>query len=124
LEAVLRQHGTYDSRDVTSERITALENIVTAIVPSAADEFEDVRRTILPEFDAYGELIAGVEANVAGLLVRGEGENFTARVSGLMGRWGMTDEAIEFHVTLADAFDHTRIFLKLEWWEDHGRLER
>jgi hypothetical protein len=124
LEAVLRQHGTYDSRDVTSERITALENIVTAIVPSAADEFEDVRRTILPEFDAYGELIAAVDANVAGLLVRGEGENFTARVSGLMGRWGMTDEAIEFHVTLADAFDHTRIFLKLEWWEDHGRLER
>ena len=102
----------------------ALKNVVDALVPGAAGEIDDISRTILPEFDSYGELIAAVDTKVAGLLVRGEGKEFTRRIGALMDSWGMTEEARQFHLTLADGFDHKRIFLKLEWCEFNRKLER
>jgi hypothetical protein len=94
------------------------------MVPAAAAEVDSVSRYVLPEFDSYGELIAAIDAPVAGLLVRGEGEDFTRRVIDLMDSWQMTEEAKQFHLTLAEAFEHKRVFLKLEWCEVGHKLER
>ena len=94
------------------------------MAPAAASEIDDVARCILPEFDSYGELIAAMDSPVVGLLVRGEGRKFTQRVSDLMKSWQMTEEAKRFQLTLAEAFDHKRVFLKLEWCVVGDRIER
>ena len=85
------------------------------MVPGVEAEIDGISHSILPEFDAYGEVIAAADARVAGLLVRGEGEGFTRRIAALMDSWGMTEESRRLHASLAEAFDHKRIFLKLEW---------
>jgi hypothetical protein len=97
---------------------------VTALAPAAAPEIDDIVRYIFPEFESYGELIAAVDSPVVGLLVRGEGQDFTQRVSELMESWQMTEEAKRFHLTLAEAFAHKRIFLKLEWCALNDKIER
>jgi hypothetical protein len=97
---------------------------VTALAPAAASELADVARCIFPEFDSYGELIAAIDSPVAGLLVRGEGQDFTRRVSELMESWRMTEETKRFQLILAEAFDHKRAFLKLEWCALGDRIER
>lgn len=125
MEAVLRHDGASHGHDVGDRgRLQAVRAIVTAMVPSALEEIDQLRETVLPEFDVYGELIAAVDAPVAGLLLRGEGTDFTRRVSALMVRWGMTEEARRYHLHLADSFEHKRIFLKLEWHAVGQRVER
>lgn len=125
MEAVLRYDGASDRDDVNDGgRLRAVRDILEAVVPAAAGEIEDAGRTVLPECKAYGELIAAVDAPVAGLLVRGEGRDFTRRVGDLMERWGMTEEARRYHLHLADAFEHKRMFLKVEWCEVGCGVER
>lgn len=94
------------------------------MIPSAAMEMDRVSLAIMPEFDRYGELIVAGDAQAVGLLVRGEGEDFTRRVSELMESWGMTEEARHYHRHLAEAFEHKRIFLKLEWCQVEQQVER
>ena len=94
------------------------------MAPAAAGEIDELSSCILPEFDSYGELIAAIDSPVAGLLVRGEGEGFTRRVSELMDLWQMTDEAKQFHLILAEAFEHKRVFLKLEWCALGDKVDR
>jgi hypothetical protein len=94
------------------------------MVPAAASDLDDLSGYILPEFDCYGELIAAVDQPLAGLLVRGEGEDFTLRVSAIMERWGMSPEAQALHRALATAFEHKRCFLKLEWCAASDTFER
>jgi hypothetical protein len=116
LEAVLRHDRSSHGDDLgDGPRLQAVREVLEAFVPAAAEEIGQVSGTVLPEFNEYGELIAAVDASMAGLLVRGEGEGFTRRVSALMERWGMTEEALRYHRHLADSFEHKRIFLKLEW---------
>jgi hypothetical protein len=116
LEAVLRHDRSPHGDDLSDgARLQTVRGILEDEVPAAAEEINEVGRTVLPEFNVYGELIAAVEAPVAGLLVRGEGQGFARRVSELMARWGMTQEAQRYHLHLADAFEHKRMFLKLEW---------
>ena len=123
MEAVLRYDGS-SNRLTDSGRLRILTDVVTALAPAAVSEIDDVARCVFPEFDSYGELIAAVDSPVVGLLVRGEGEEFTRRVSTLMDSWHMTDEAKQFHLTLAEAFDHKRAFLKLEWCVLNDKMER
>ena len=123
MEAVLRHDGSSDSL-TGSGRLGILTDMVTALAPAAASELDDVARCIFPEFDSYGELIAAIDSPVAGLLVRGEGQDFTRRVSELMESWHMTEEAKRFQLILAEAFNHKRAFLKLEWCALGDRIER
>jgi len=123
LEAVLRHDGSFN-RLTDFGRLGILTDVVTALAPAAVSEIDDVARCIFPEFDSYGELIAATDSPVVGLLVRGEGQNFTQRVSELMKSWHMTEEAKRFQLTLAEAFDHKRAFLKLEWCVLGDRLDR
>ena len=107
MEAVLRHDRSSHGDDLGDRlRLQAVREVLEAMVPTAAEEIGQVSATVLPEFNEYGELIAAVDAPVAGLLVRGEGEEFTRRVSALMERWGMTDEAQRYHLYLADCFEH------------------
>ncbi|MGC4098846.1 MAG: hypothetical protein QM706_17180 [Nitrospira sp.] len=125
MEAVLRHDCASHGHDVSDRgRLQAVRAIVTGMVPSALNEIDQLCETVLPEFDAYGELIAAVDAPVAGLLLRGEGADFTRRVSALMARWEMTEEARRYHLHLADSFEHKRIFLKLEWHAVGQSVER
>ncbi|HEX6768189.1 MAG TPA: hypothetical protein VF208_02465 [Candidatus Binatia bacterium] len=125
MEAVLRYHGASDGDDLNAEGcIGVVRGLVAGAIPVAAAEIDSVANFILPEFDHYGELIAAIDEPVVGLLVRGEGEDFTGRVSALMDLWQMTDEAKRYHIYLAEAFEHKRAFLKLEWREVAGKLER
>jgi hypothetical protein len=101
-----------------------VREVTTGLVGQAATDVEMVSRLIQPELQGYGEVIASAATNVAGLLVRGEGEGFTCRVSELMKAWGMSDESQRYHRHLADAFEHKRIFLKIEWCEVDHRVER
>ena len=125
MEAVLRHDRSSHGDDLGDRlRLQAVREVLEAMVPTAAEEIGQVSATVLPEFNEYGELIAAVDTPVAGLLVRGEGEEFTRRVSALMERWGMTDEAQRYHLYLADCFEHKRIFLKLEWHAVGQSVER
>ena len=96
-------------------RDAALRDLLAALVPGAQADVDGIADAILPELDAYAELIAAADGRVAGVLVRGEGEGFTRRIAALLDAWSMPDEARRFHATLADAFEHKRVFLKLEW---------
>lgn len=125
MEAVLRYDGASDRDDVSPPaRLQLVREATASVVAGAAPDVEMVCRLIEPELESYGEVIAAVEQNAAGLLVRGEGESFTERVGELMGGWGMSDEARHYHRHLATAFEHKRVFLKLEWCEVDGRIER
>ncbi|MGE3154218.1 MAG: hypothetical protein AB7G48_14350 [Nitrospiraceae bacterium] len=125
MEAVLRYDGASDRDDVTpSARLQLVREATASVVAGAVMDVETAGRLIQPELESYGEVIAAVEQNVAGLLVRGEGESFTERVGELMEAWGMSDEARRYHRHLAAAFEHKRVFLKLEWCEVDCRVER
>ena len=123
MEAVLRHDRSFN-RLTDFGRLGIIADVVTALAPAAAAEIDDVARCIFPEFDSYGELIAAIDSPVVGLLVRGEGQDFTLRVSELMELWHMTEEAKQFHLILAEAFAHKRIFLKLEWCVLNDKIER
>lgn len=116
MEAVLRRHGAYGGADLSAGgRIGAVRDVLAAVVPGALADVDALGDAIGPELDAYGEFMASAEAPVAGVLVRGEGAGFTRRVAALLDDWGMPEESRRFHATLAEAFEHKRVFLKLEW---------
>jgi hypothetical protein len=94
------------------------------VVPAAGSEIDSLLPYVLPELDYYGELIAAIDQPAAGLLVRGEGSDFTRRANNLMDLWQMSAEARELHLTLAEAFEHKRCFLKLEWHALGDKTER
>jgi hypothetical protein len=74
-----------------------------------------VANVIAPEMNRYGELIQGPGGAPIGLMVRGDGEDFTARAERLMRAWAMPDGAIAAYRALAEWLEHLNGFLKLEW---------
>lgn len=76
-------------------------------------EAEIVADMFAPDMQRYCEFIQG--AGCRGLMITGEGPQFTARAQALMQAWDMPLEGAAFHASLAELFDHKRAFLKLEW---------
>ena len=74
-----------------------------------------------PEIERYCELIRGVEQPAFGLMTKGSGESFTARARQVLRAWDMPDAGVAHLDALAESFEHTNAFLKLEW-APHGRL--
>jgi hypothetical protein len=74
-----------------------------------------VADVLAQELARYGELIRGPGGDPIGLMVRGEGEGFTARAERLMRAWAMPADAIASYRSLAAWLEHINGFLKLEW---------
>jgi hypothetical protein len=123
LEAVLRHSGAHDEV-AAIRRLVATREAVAAAGPEAQSEIAAIGAYVLPELEHYGEIIAAIDRPLAGLMVRGEGEGFTARIGELMELWAMSEECKDFHRYLARAFEHKRCFLKLEWARRGNAVER
>lgn len=123
MEAVLR-HGGPSGEVAAGSRLDACARLLGEILPDAAGQAAGVETFISPEFEQYGELIAATDHPLAGLLVRGEGPGFTGRIQGLLREWKLGEEAAQVHAGLAQAFEHKRCFLKLEWCARGAAVER
>lgn len=74
-----------------------------------------VADVVAQELVRYGELIQGPGGDPIGLMVRGDGEDFTARAERLMRAWAMPADAVASYRSLATWLEHINGFLKLEW---------
>jgi hypothetical protein len=70
------------------------------------------------ELSHYAELIVGPGRSVVGFMTRGEGESFTDRLAMTMRNLAFPESAVAHHFALAQWFEHTRGFAKLEWHVD------
>ncbi len=114
MEAVLRHRGP-SSEVARGPRLAVCARLLSGLLPDAVEQVAVVEPIVSPEFEQYGELLAATDHPSVGLLVRGEGSGFTDRIQGLLRQWALGDEAMFVHAGLADAFEHKRCFLKLEW---------
>ena len=78
-------------------------------------EAEDVVDRFAPEMERYCELLYGPGGRPFGLMFRGEGPQFTARVQRQLRAWRMPNEGLAHYASLVELFEHKRAFLKLEW---------
>lgn len=77
--------------------------------PEELSSFVDAFRS---ELSAYGELIVG--AQTRGLLVRGAGSAFGARVGAWLAGRGAAPEALAHAAWLSELFEHRNVFFKVE----------
>lgn len=83
-----------------------------AVPPAEAELVADL---FGPEMRRYCEFVQAPAGGPVGLMVRGEGTNFSERVQHLLRAWHMPAAGLAHHAALAHLFEHKRAFLKLEW---------
>lgn len=112
--------STEQQPEVSSE--TVWEDFVRAYPVIDADEAGKVMEVFGKEMSSYTELLSGPQGTPAGLMVRGQGEEFCARARTWMADWGVSEQNLQYFGEMAELFKHTNVFFKLEWHPNGQRL--
>lgn len=114
--------STATQQDPKASAQTVWKDFARAYHLIDAGEADEVYATFGEEMSVYTEFISGPKSSPAGLMLRGHGADFTSRALKWMAKWGISEADLAYYEEMAEIYNHTNAFLKLEWHPNGQRL--